>query len=381
MDRQFPPEIIQLIVEASLTLYDPYNEYWSAEYRDRYSTLVIYSLLNSTWRGVCEPLLFEWVIIRSPECATHFLEAVDARGGQAEGVRGLIIESHHFDATVVSRILRSTPFVVSLVCDTSRVDVVDLARLLQLRRLRLNSAEVEDSLSAATLSLRRLVWLDLHHTTIKPSASRFLSPSFLPQLRYLSPSGRTDNDLLLPQLHAFDLDWGDYRSLSLATSLRLFQLPEWIHDRFDMYPQFASLPPFLSIDFELSYFGNARNEVRFALQELINMSKSGLRVVLLRDWRITRRIKKTIRRLERKGVRVEMEQDRLDFPRAIQRMEEILAEEEAEARAIERSEWTTGPAKRSERERSGAGNYEEQEMDLLSLEIEELRLMSLVCCW
>ena len=64
MDRQFPPEIIQLIVEASLDPYDVFNLDWS-EAKHRYKILTKYSLLNWTWQGASAPSLHELVAIET----------------------------------------------------------------------------------------------------------------------------------------------------------------------------------------------------------------------------------------------------------------------------------------------------------------------------
>ena len=80
MDRQFPPEIVQLIVEASL---DPYILFQYANvFKARYSILKSYSVLNSTWRAFSEPLLYRWVDLSSEELALKFLEIAEERGGQ-----------------------------------------------------------------------------------------------------------------------------------------------------------------------------------------------------------------------------------------------------------------------------------------------------------
>ena len=70
MDRQFPPEIVQVIVEASL---DPYDVFQLGEsLKARYFTLRSYSRLNSAWRGTSEPLLYRWVVLVSEELALNF---------------------------------------------------------------------------------------------------------------------------------------------------------------------------------------------------------------------------------------------------------------------------------------------------------------------
>ena len=70
---QFPPEIIQVIVKASLAPYDSVITL-SHNPASRYTILKKYSLLNSTWRGVSEPLLYEWVVVKSLSSAFRFLE-------------------------------------------------------------------------------------------------------------------------------------------------------------------------------------------------------------------------------------------------------------------------------------------------------------------
>ena len=88
MDRQFPPEIVQLVAEASLDPYDPLF-FTSVESRQRYSVLKNYCVLNSTWRAVSEPLLFKCVVIQSQESFSSFLGITERSEGTLDGVRDL----------------------------------------------------------------------------------------------------------------------------------------------------------------------------------------------------------------------------------------------------------------------------------------------------
>ena len=90
MDRQFPPEIVQLIGVASLEPYDSFSFQHGIRPR-RYATLKSYSFLNSTWRGISEQLLYRWVVLESDELALKFLETAEERG-EIEGVRDLSVD-------------------------------------------------------------------------------------------------------------------------------------------------------------------------------------------------------------------------------------------------------------------------------------------------
>ena len=83
MDRQFPPEIIQLIVEASLDPYDVFNLDWFKAKR-RYKILTKYSLLNWTWQVASAPSLHELVVISTKGQALSFLVLLEANGGSSE---------------------------------------------------------------------------------------------------------------------------------------------------------------------------------------------------------------------------------------------------------------------------------------------------------
>ena len=63
-----------------------------------------------------------------------------------------------------------------------------------------------------------------------------------------------------------------------------------------------------------------------ALQQLLESTKKGLRVILLRDVR-NNAVDGLIQQLEGRGIRVVREEQKLDFDGAVRAMERVLAEE------------------------------------------------------
>ena len=344
MDRQFPPEIIQLIVQASLEPFDPFAFIDYAR-GDRYETLTDFTLLNSTWRGVSELFLYKRVVIQSKASASSFLEIAARRGGVIEGVRELEVACK-LDLPTVSGVLRACPHVVALQLDEVAVQAEDLARLHQLRRLEVRRVTVEGSAESATLHLPQLLHLSMRELSIKPSASDFLTPAFLPRLRYLKPDGsRNDAGVysLLPQLAALDLHTNSY-FLSAPHSLLLLELPLPAYLRRPILSKLTTLPPFLYINYEERHIlrrMHMRPEVIDSLQWLLTTEKVGLRVLLLRECKPDADIDTRIVGLEKRGIRVVREERELDFSVAIERMEEIVAGEKREterAEQVERAE-------------------------------------------
>ena len=92
MNRQFPPEIIQLIVEASLDPYDLLAHY-THQAKLRYAILKLLSLLNSTWCGASQAQLVKWVAIGTNDSAIRFLELVQHRGGTLDGVKDMFVHA------------------------------------------------------------------------------------------------------------------------------------------------------------------------------------------------------------------------------------------------------------------------------------------------
>ena len=343
MDRQFPPEIVQLIVEASLDPFDPSDDL--AFPRARYLALKSYSLINSIWRGISEPLLCQWVVLWSEASTLNFLEAVEGKGREAERVRGLYVwAGNSRDQSIPSKILKFTPHISHLNLAFGRLDVNDLAPLQQLRRLTTYRTTVGGSPASLTLALPSLEYLSITISFIEePAASHFLTPAFLPQLRYLdlSQSRRASStQFLLRQLEAVEVLPGDDHFLTSTTnSLLLLRLPSDNADRIRMLSHLTSLPPFLSIDFECLHKSRGderlRLEIHRVLEHLLTITKAGLRVVLLRDLAVNGELGVVIERLEDRGIRVMREEKELTFLHAIERMEEILEEERWEAEKAE----------------------------------------------
>ena len=181
MDRQFPPEIIQLIVKASLARYDPvpYTFFTSNQ---RYTILKNYSLLNSTWRAFSEPLLYKLVVIESEETALLLLKVADTRGGSLDYVRDFRICGIELDDDA-RRIFSVVPAVVDLFLYDCAINLDDLAHLKQIRRL--NMVNVADIGSSSTLLLPSLRHLSLCECYPSPTAPFIFTRSSLPQLRHL----------------------------------------------------------------------------------------------------------------------------------------------------------------------------------------------------
>ena len=339
MDRQFPPEIVQLIVEASLDPYDLFSHSWS-ELRRRYEILTKYSLLNWTWQGASAPSLHELVVIENEEQAASFLDLLDAKGGIIGGIRDLSIELGVSEQSASARILRAATGAVKVSLVYGTVSVDDLAHLQQLRRLELYKVELVGSPASASLSLPRLDRLELLRVSISPSAAHFLTPPSLPQLRKLELDDNSASvDPLVPQLEAVFFESTNDRSLSAATSLQLLLLPLEPISRLGMLSDLPTLPPFLSIDCEDLVPGALNQRLHSTLTQLFTTTKPGLRVILLlaRNWEDEGgddELDALIEQVKRRGIRVVQENFLgSNFSAAIRAMERILAEEK---RAVEK---------------------------------------------
>ena len=320
MDHQFPPEIIQVIVEASLDAYDPFA-FDEHDTRSRYSTLKRYSLLNSTWRAVSEPLLYRWVVIQSEVAALLFAEIAEDGKGMIEQVRDVYIELHQM--STLAKILNVVTRVENLTLCMCTLDAEDLKQLQQLRRLELIQVDICSS-SATTYSLPSLRHLKIFHSFV---SCDFLDPLVLPQLRHLEVNGTrgpVSVEPLLPQLEA--LSHSSFHSHSLvdalagARSLRLLHQPDG--SPIDHLSEYPSLPPFLSVKY-WSWVAEAPG----GLEKFIAATKKGVRVILLRERLIDDKVKSFVERLEAFGVRVVLESRDPNFAGAILAMERILAEE------------------------------------------------------
>ena len=335
MNRQFPPEIIQLIVEASLNRYDLFRSYHNYS-KPRYATLKSYSLLNSTWCRASQAELVKWVEIRTEDMAEKFLEVAEQRGGTLRGVKDMFVDSAYFTESTIAKLLRCAPQVANLYIIRGSVDIHDLARLQQLRRLEMIGCFIVGSPSSSLLRLPHLQRLSLYNCRLNRSATHFLTPTFLPRLRHLHVPSCALADSLVQQLEIITCNEGyeDYTVLARAESLLLLPLPLDTDERLDMLSKLPSLPPFLHID-PMQYGDGVGSDwdqlLAVALEALLATTKTGLRVILLNDYGIGDRIDVLVQRFQERGVRVQLVDKYLEFKGAILEMEKLRAKKKRAA--------------------------------------------------
>ena len=336
MNRQFPPEVIQLIVEASLDRYDLFD-YYHSDPKLRYATLKSYSLLNSTWCGASQAELVKRVELHTQDSAKKFLGLAERRGGTLGGVKDMFVNSRSSSITTstLAKLLRCVPQVINLRVYCGSVDIYDLAQLQQLRSLELDRCIIDGSPSTSLLRLPQLRRLEITGCRVEDSALHFLTPAFLPQLRRVDVDALDIIAPLIQQLeivssNSYDVD---YAILARAESLLLLPLPLYV-ERLDMFSKLPSLPRFLHINV-IQYYSNRdyQKATVAAMEALLETKKPGLQVILLNDCGIDDSIKSLIQRFEERGVRVQLVDEQLDFEGAIVEMEEIRFEEKRAAEA------------------------------------------------
>ena len=330
--RQFPSDIIQLIVEASLNPYDLFAQY-PYQPKLRYATLKLFSLLNSTWCGASRAELVKWVEICTEGSAIRFLELVQQRGGTLGGVKDMFVNSMFVtDPSTLAKLLRCAPQVINLRVLGGSVDIYDLAQLQQLRRVELAICSIVRTPSSSLLCLPQLQRLDIKKCRVEDSALHFLTPAFLPQLRRVNTD---DLDIVSPLIQQLEIinarpfRW-DFALLARATSLLLLPLPHSADERLEMLAKLPSLPPFLHAaipPYEVGNYSDAQKEIVEALEDLLETKKSGLRVILVNDYEIDDSIESLIRRFQERGIRVQLVDEESDFSDAIDEMEKIRAKE------------------------------------------------------
>ena len=216
MNRQFPPEIIQLIVKASIGPVTPPDGYWKAT-PTRYSTLRSYSILNSTWNEISRRFLYKYVTIKKEADMEALVEACGANEGTKYLVRTLTISdrltARSRDTRVgelVGKLLECAPRVRTLVVRHNDVRFGDLVQLQNLRRLYLTTVIFErppfQHPFSATASLPSLTHLDCFNCNFGPISDSFFHPRFLPRLRSIAyreeENEPADFQHLGPQLEA-----------------------------------------------------------------------------------------------------------------------------------------------------------------------------------
>ena len=336
MDRQFPPEIIQLIVKASIGPATTPSR--SAQTSTRYSTLLSYSTLNSTWNEISRRFLYKYVTIDDRSDAKLLIEACGTNEETKYLVRTLTVSGElskggnywHADR-IVQRALECVPRVRTLVVRHNKVRFSDLAPLQNLRRLYLTAVAFEppssESPISSTASLPSLTHLDCFNCDLRAVSDSFFHPQFLPQIRsiaYRESPGRLDNfEGLGPQLKAIKVRTEDACAATLphAKSLLLLSLSSSVYLS-TAVDNFTTTPRFLHFDHADS------PATRESLEFLVNSRKTGLEVIFLdakeascgwaREWQ------PCVDALRAKGIRVELGE--LSFLKAIERMDKIMKE-------------------------------------------------------
>ena len=346
MDRQFPPEIVQLIVEASI---DP-SQHFTFFPTPCSSILRRFTVLNSTWRGASEPLLYRRINLASQSAAFRLLDTIRTRGGTLGGVRELGFTADVNGRTVAS-ILRAIPFVVHLALGNVLLDVNDFAPLQHLRQLDMCVGDVEGFSHSSTLSLPSLRGMFLLGATIRPSAAHFLTPACLPNLRQLElnqanlPASIAS---LAPQLESISVEpVEDYYSLVGGAPQLLRISSGEMGGGLAILGHLSRFPPFLFLEVEDDpcELVSVEQALFAALEQIVEGEKEGLRVILLQAPKSAydEAVQELIKMLEDRGIRVEREGTRA-FSMAVERMEKILAEEKREEveREAERASMRTG---------------------------------------
>ena len=325
---EFPPEIIILIINASLTPYDPFGQ--ALDHTARYRTLRTYCLLNSIWREISQPLLNEWVMITSGKGAVELLAGARAQGGVIKGTKSMcIFADFRWNVGIVAKLLRCAKGVQNLYLYFVQVDIVDLAALQNIRRIALANVNIKCDHFRHTMELQipLLRYLDCDSSTdIEYRANFFLTPNFLPSLRHLrlvSIEGHWDALPVIGQLSSLSTDTPRRFDFDFPDALQLLSLPLDASVRRDMISRFVSIPPFLHFAF------STPAGIVEALEEQIASKKEGLRVIFMSHGQAALEVKLKIvalaKELKDRGMRVE--KGSIKFDDAVRRMEGILAKE------------------------------------------------------
>ena len=302
MDGQLPPELLHIIIGLKLAAYNTFDGW--RDPTERYSILKLFALVNFSWRESSESFLYQWVVLGSEETALKFLASAEKRGEEI-GVRDLFLDSAEIQSGTLARILKSTPDVDALVLRDEMVDMNDLAPLQHLRRLELINITIKGSTAPPTFSLPSLEHIAMYSSLFdEPAASHFLTPAFLPQLRYLD---KHDTGIpltarpLMRQLAAAKLQPEHAHLLSSTTkSLLLLHVPFVRGSRGEMVFHLTFFPPFLSLA------PNDRAGVILStLEQLLATPTTRLRVILTETGLWGEALTAVKRRLQDRGIRLE----------------------------------------------------------------------------
>ena len=335
MDRQFPAEIVELIVKASLDPVD--RDVVSRNVYGRYSILKRYSLLNSTWREVCKPSLYKVVVIESERAASGFRRVAAGEGGVIRGVEMMDIWCSRWREKRPTTLLACVPQLRSLTLHFASFHAEDLVNSHRLDKLTLDSCTVAPPSPSTHLHIRHL-HIDSTLSTSFTALRALLTPAVLPNLRELDfrSSYSVDLTAILPRLSALQLDRGPIvRYLTLATSLRLLSLDAVECSQvLPFLTPLTPLPPFLL----LRYFWEPLVLVHVLKHLVANPTRGLTRIFAgcqrVKDLSSDAEVNQLIVALGSKGIVVEI--GRFTFSEAIRRMDAILL---AEKEAAEKREW------------------------------------------
>ena len=334
MDRQFPPEIVDLIVKASLHPVD--HVVRPPEVCSRYSILKSYSLLNSTWREICKPSLYRVVFIKSEGAASEFLRVAAQQGGAIGGVEVMDIWCSGWTDKRPTALLQCVPQLRSLTVSFAAFHAEDLPNLHHLDKLTLIHSTVGPFAHSTQLPIRHL---RIDSSTSSTALRALLTPAVLPNLREVDLNHAHLHDLtaLIPQLTALHPEYGTIvRYLPLATGLRLLSLDS-VQCMLQVLPSLTPLTP-LPPCLLLRCCHDYRRLVE-VLQHLAANPARGLTRIFVdchyvKDSGHDAAIDQLVVEVGSKGIVVEI--GRFTFSQAIQRTDAILL---AEKEAAEKREW------------------------------------------
>lgn len=185
MGISIPPELVALIINASVDPYDPVS--FDSSPADRYTTLKSYNLVDSTWKAFSEPLLYEYVVIGTASASLAFIDACEAKGGGLTVVRSMrLIGNLGFNRA--ARLLECVGGELeNLALHSVVIDVQDLAPLQRLKRLFLAALSFQAAVDLVpTFSLPLLAHFDCSNVLLRNSSTPFFNPTFTPALRAVS---------------------------------------------------------------------------------------------------------------------------------------------------------------------------------------------------
>ena len=348
MDRQFPPEVVLLIVEASLGPYDSFD--MLDDHIPRYSTLCNYSRLNSVCRNISKPMLYESVVVKSNHAEGNLLSLVEKEDStEVEMIKALAIRRRNNPngwsmRVTLALIDRLRDRVESLALDEVEFSLVrggkNLRRLL-LQRLVVNGG----SAWTPTIAYPRLHYL---HITLSRLSGDIPPPAHhFPQLRsfYSFYSGYSGQEAFVPtpeifsRLTALYVDEGDRYEALIPHANQLKLLSVSCDD--EIFPLLDKAPRFLHLNRQTLRDG------MYALQYQVEEERAGLETIFWDyeyghsgEWDVEdeeeceERVNEYADILAERGVKIV--KGSIGFRDAVERMEAIVAKEKRAAADKER---------------------------------------------